>query len=340
MTELAVAYPNLAQIPVDRRGSTHEIITNNDALWLTSPNYDAVVKVALAGQMHFYPLPAGSGPHGIAFDGAGQLWVSLEEQGKIVQLDSNGNIITEYDIRLACQSCPQAINPHPHGLAIGADGKTIWYTGKGTGTVGKITPDGQIQSFALPTVGSVPIYVKAGPDGNMWVTELVGNKIARVTESGAVTEFPIPTHNSRPIAIVPEPGGQAMWFTEEAGNKVARIEPDGTITEWPVPKTQDNVILAGLAFDAENNLWVQQYVDPNQPTPTGVDHIIKIDKALLTAPSSDISAIPITFYGVPTPNTGMHRIVWGPDGNMWFTELKTDKVGRAIIEHLPARPAP
>ncbi len=61
-------------------------------------------------------------------------------------------------------------------------------------------------------VGSVPIYIKAGPDGNMWFTELVGNMIGRITPNGTVKEFPIPTRNSRPIEIVAEPGGgRAMW---------------------------------------------------------------------------------------------------------------------------------
>ena len=56
-----------------------------------------------------------------------------------------------------------------------------------------------------------------------------------------------------------------MWFSEEAGNKVARITLDGTITEFGVPLAQKNNILAALAFDAEGDLWVQQYVDPTQP---------------------------------------------------------------------------
>ncbi len=197
--------------------------------------------------------------------------------------------------------------------------------------MGKITPEGRIETFALPTVGSVPIYIKAGPDGNMWVTELVGNKIGHITPKGEVQEFDIPTHNSRPIPIVPEPGGQAMWFTEEAGNKVGRIAMDGTITEFPVRKTQNNVILGGLAFDSQKNLWVQQYVDAHSnPNPRGPDHIVKIDKAILTARPSDMAKIRLTFYKVPTHHTVMHRIIQGPDGNMWFTEMMADKVGKAI----------
>lgn len=339
-------------------GSTHEITYNQNNktpphyLWLTGQKDNAIVRVGMDGktmrfyEMTSYGLPPCSGPHGIEFDDAGGLWVSLEFAGKIVQFlhDRNGNLTKgkEYDVQLSCDTCPQKINTHPHGMAFGGDGKTLWYTGKATGTIGKISPGGKVENFDLPTVGSVPIYIKAGPDGNMWFTELYGNMIGRITPNGAVKEFPIPTHNSRPIEIVAEPGGgQAMWFTEEAGNKIGRIGMDGAITEFSVPKTQDNVILAGLAFDRVGNLWVQQYVDVNNPKydlangkPTGTvgrDYIIKIDKSILRAKQSDISKVAFTFYEVPTRETVMHRIIQGPDGNMWFTEMMSDKVGRLMM---------
>jgi virginiamycin B lyase len=109
----------------------------------------------------------------------------------------------------------------------------------------------RVTHFALNTVGSVPIYLEAGPDGNMWGTELVGNMILRVKPGGEITEFPIPTQNSRPIAIVRGPDASSMWFSEEAGNKVARIDREGKITEYPIPQAGKSVIPAGLAFDRD-----------------------------------------------------------------------------------------
>lgn len=342
VTEFPIAYPDNAHVSpqggchvsgggqAPRMGSTHELTFDERRggdLWISGQNYDTLVRVAPDGRMSYRKMPQGSGPHGIEFDAAGLLWLTLEFHGRVVALDERGEAVADYDVRLDCSSCPEKINTHPHGLGIGADGKTVWFTGKGTGTVGRITPDRKVETFALPTVGSVPIYIRSGPDGNMWVTELVGNKIARVTPDGKVTEFAIPTNNSRPIAIVPGPDGN-MWFTEEAGNKVGRIERDGRITEFAVPKTQGNVILAGLAFDRENSLWVQQYVDHFNQTPPGRDHVVKIDKAILTAKPSALSAKHFTFYDVPTRDTVMHRIIQGPDGNVWFTELNANKVGR------------
>lgn len=346
VVEYPIVYPNAPTVETGAchpapAGSTHEITfdaARGRDLWITGQNYDSVVRVTESGVMTHYAMPPKSGPHGIEFDADHRLWVTLEFSGQLVRLDDNGAIDRTIDVRLDCPTCPDGgkINTHPHGLGVGVDGRTLWFTGKATGTVGKVTSDGKVTTYVLPTVGSLPIYVRAGSDGTMWATELVGNAIARITADGAVKEFPIPTHNSRPIAIVPEPGSDAMWFSEEAGNRVGRIARDGTIAEYPIPMTQSNVILAGLGFDSAKNLWVQQYIDQNSPTPAnpspaGADSVLRIDRSLLTTAPSDLSRVPVTYFRVPTTQTVMHRIVEGPDGNLWFTELATNKVGKVLL---------
>lgn len=338
VTEYAIPYPPTAQIAtahgdMAHAGSTHEIVLDQrrDMLWISGQNHDALVRIRFDGagvpHMAIEPTGAGSGPHGIAFDAAGNRWVTLEYAGRIVAFDGGGAKIFDQPVSLACPTCSAPINSHPHGLGVGPDGRTIWFTGKATGTVGRIAPSGEIRHFALPTPGSVPIYIHAGPDGNMWVTELAGNKIARVTPEGAVVEFDIPTPYARPIAIVPGPDGN-MWFSEEAGSRVARITPAGAITEFAVPRAHPNQILAGLAFDRDGNLWVQQYVDHNVPVPGGRDNIIRIDRTGLAGPPSALTQAHFTIFPVPTRDTVMHRIIAGPDGAMWFTEMRADRLGR------------
>ncbi len=311
-------------------GSTHELVADpaGDAFWITGQNEATVVRAGLDGTQQTFEMPAGSGPHGIVFDAAGRLWVSLEFAGQLVRLDPDGTIAETVDIHLACPGCAAPLNPHPHGLAVGADGETLWFTGKSTGTIGRVAPDRTITTWQIPTVGSVPIYIETGADGTMWFTELVGNAIGRITADGTLTEFAIPTPNSRPISLVRDPDGDAMWFSEEAGGKVARIDPDGTISEFGVPLARPNVILAALQFDRDGDLWVQQYVDPKNPLPAGEDHVVEIDRALRTASGGDIDDVGFVFHTTPSRDTVMHRIVLGPDGALWFTELATNVLGR------------
>ena len=50
-----------------------------------------------------------------------------------------------------------------------------------------------ITEFPIPTAGSYPGGITAGPDGNLWFAEGTAQKIGRITTAGVVTEFPIPT---------------------------------------------------------------------------------------------------------------------------------------------------
>jgi len=84
-------------------------------------------------------------------------------------------------------------------------------------------------------VNSGPSGITAGPDGNLWFTEIDASKIGRITPSGTITEFPTPTAHSAPAGITAGPDGN-LWFTEfEEGDNIGRITTSGTITEFPIP---------------------------------------------------------------------------------------------------------
>lgn len=85
-----------------------------------------------------------------------------------------------------------------------------------------------------------------------------------------------------------------------------------------------------MTFDSEGNLWTHSYL-PKNSLPKGPDYIISLDKAINTAAPENLSQIPMKHYPVPSRETIMHRIVQGPDGNIWFTELGIDKLGKLTI---------
>src|SRR5947207_15947266 len=87
--------------------------------------------------------------------------------------------------------------------------------------------------FPVPTAGSFPDAIAAGPDGNLWFTESNnpnnfgnrGNQIGRITTAGVVTEFVIPSVACGPAGITAGPDGN-LWFGEYFANRIGRINSD------------------------------------------------------------------------------------------------------------------
>ena len=315
--------------PSDQTGSTHELVIDENFIYVTGQNMDRIAKLDYNGTIvTYFEMPKGSGPHGLLLDTDGNLWVSLEFKGTVVQLDPDGCIIKEIDVCLDTKGAKTPINVAPHGIGLDADGEHIWFTGKRTSTVGKFNIATEtVEHFELHNLSSLPIFLSAGPNGTMWGTELFSSAILNVTPDGTIKEYAIPTANSRPIAVIPDPSKACMWFTEETGVKIGKIDMDGTITEYPVPALQKNDILASLAFDRDHNLWVQVYVNHKNEPKSGPDYLLKFDKSIREVAGASISEIPFSINVMPSTGTMMHRIKMDHDGNLWFTEMMTDRVG-------------
>lgn len=352
ITEYPLAWPGAAQVHTGPAchptggGSTHEITydraANSDHFWVSGQNYNHIARIDLHGNASFFAMPTDKGnslPHGLTYDQQGRLWVTFEGLGQLARIDEDGSIAETVDVCMKVQGAPAPMNTRPHGLGCASDG-ALWFTGKLSNTVGRVHA-GQVQHFQLPTIGAVPIYLAADSDGGMWCTELTGNMVAHIARTGEVNEIAIPTGNSRPIAVTRAPDG-TMWFTEEAGCKVGRVDAGGkTITEFAVPATDHGSILGALAFDKHGALWVQMYVNPPAAPakdvapypPTASDYIVRIGTEILTAPAGDLTGVSIEYFKAPSKGTVMHRIIQGPDGNIWFTELGLNQVGKLALEH-------
>lgn len=128
----------------------------------------------------------------------------------------------------------------------------IWFTETAASKVGRITFDGQITEFAVPTPNSAPRAITLAADGALWFAGQLANRIGRIDTSGMIREFPIPTPNSFPRHITPGPDG-AVWFTEFNTNKLGRIDQSGIIVEYllPSPNRGHGRIVTG----ADGNRW-------------------------------------------------------------------------------------
>lgn len=329
--------------------STHEIIvdpSSNNILWLSGYQHDALIKFdSITGLQTKFLMPPGSHPHGIVFDKFHRLWVSFEGFDQLAIIEqTSGKVLKTVNVK------ENGYSTAPHGLETGSDGQTIWFAGKmggynnqNQGTLGRVNPDLSTSFYKLKVRAPTPIYLTKDLTGSIWGTELTGNGILNVDNNGIVHEYSIPSGinlfgGSRPIVIVPDPlNRNYMWFTEEKTHTIGRISFDGTINEFPIPKTQQNMLLAGMAFDPYGNAYLQSYVDKNNPLPVGNDYIIILSNDILYAKPGDLSSVRISYNPTPSNQSVMHRITKGNDGFMYFTELALDKIGKIEAPKLSHR---
>jgi virginiamycin B lyase len=162
-----------------------------------------------------------------------------------------------------------------------------------------------VTEFSIPTPGSQPFGITAGPDNALWFVESAGNKVGRISTSGAITEFPIPTAGSRPTAIAAGPDGN-LWFTELQGNKIGRITTAGVITEFSLPIPFSSP--AGITRGPDNALWFAEILGN------------RIGRITTSGAISE--------FTIPTPGSQPSYITTGPDGALWFSESAANKIGR------------
>jgi streptogramin lyase len=167
------------------------------------------------------------------------------------------------------------------------------------------TADAGVTEFATPTPGADVYGIAAGPDGNVWFTELTPSKVARVTPAGLVTEFPLPADRG-PKGIVAGPDGN-LWVAEVGGAAIAKVSPQGTVLgEYSTGGGGPSY----LAVGADGALWFTLIVG---------DGVGKV------TPGGTVT----TYFGSASATSGPLGITAGPDGNLWFSEYGGAAVGRA-----------
>ena len=206
-------------------------------------------------------------------------------------------------------------NSQPRAITLGPDGN-LWFGEFMGGRIGRITPQGVITEFPIPTPNSGPRAIAAGADGNLWFSEFNAGKIGRMTPNGEVTEFVLPRPNSGPGDITAGADGN-MWFLllngrmddrQVDGNRVGRITPDGTITEFAIPSQTGSPI--NIAVGPDRNIWFTKQSALGRVTPDGV----------------------ITEFPVPSGGTGLTA---GSDrrppdrltDRLWYAASGANKIG-------------
>jgi streptogramin lyase len=154
---------------------------------------------------------------------------------------------------------------------------------------------------------SGPLNIAAGPDGNLWFTEIAGNAIGQITPSGVATEFDTGLSSAAGVyGLAAGPDG-SLWFAEQNRSQIGRISTAGAISELSngiSPVAAPNQVAVG----SDGNIWFTEA----STTEPAIGRI---------TPAGVVTEFPITAHSAP------HGITLGSDGNIWFTEA-SGAIGR------------
>ena len=181
--------------------------------------------------------------------------------------------------------------------------------------VRKVTPAGAITEYAA-ALGTEPLDLTKGPDGNLWFTDGGTPAIGRITPSGTISTFTTGLNaGSDPIEIAAGSDG-SLWFTDQGSTPaLGRITTTGTITEYSAG-LQVGSKPVGPAAGPDGNLWFTTY---GSATP-GVGRI---------TPGGGITEYSSGLGAGSAPSGGA---VAGPDGNMWFADDgTTHAIGQIVL---------
>jgi len=224
--------------------------------------------------------------------------------------------------------------------------------------------DGQtITEFTIPTAQTEPGDIAAGPDGNLWFTEVTyasgpgprgpvelpsSAAIARISPTGVITEFTF-SDGLFPNSITLGPYGN-LWFPETGltgGYRLSRITPSGVITQFEI-FLSSSFGLGDIATGPDGNLWgteigpsIARITTAGASAEFALPPMANVSK-IVSGPDGNMwftdggtnqigritTSGDVTEYSIPTPNSGPFGISLGPDGNLWFTESTGNKIGR------------
>jgi virginiamycin B lyase len=280
-------------------------------VWFTEAGVNAIGRITPEGLItQFLIATPDSGPDQITSGPDGDLWFT--QQGA----DEIGSIPPDGTIRELPVPTPSV------GIAVGAEGD-IWFTERslGPGTIGRLTPSGDLREFQTSRAYSAPASLAAGAEGDIWFTDVPPGKpkIGRITPAGAVVQFPLPPLQSA-SDITAGPGGE-IWFTIMASSTteaaIGHISFTGAITETHVSGNFD--MLEGITAGPEGDVWFADSLE---------DEIRRI------TPAGTLSE-----WEVPNSPQG---VAAAPDGDVWFTESPETKIGRitpqGVISEFPIPP--
>jgi virginiamycin B lyase len=263
--------------------------------WVTQFQTSRVLRVSTAGAVTVFALPGSRGPLDITGGPDDAVWFTELGHGTVPQ-PGIGRLASDGTFREFTAGIGE-----PQGITSGPDG-ALWFTDVGHNSIGRLTVDGQLREFVIPTTttafngGTFPDRIVVGPDGNLWFTEAFTGNIGRITPAGVITEFFAHfANNGGPVGLTVGTDG-ALWFANPNDRVIGRMTTRGLVTAlFHAPA---GVTPYFITAGSDANLW---FADDGGSAAVGV-----------MTPHG-------RFHQVATPAANWN-LTSGPDHAIWISE--------------------
>ncbi len=249
------AAPTVEEFPLTASNGRPIAVTvgGDGAVWFADDGVNAIGRLAPDGAVTMFPLSGERQPVGIATGHDGSIWftqwVSPWQAGRQItpppppdaavgHLSLDGTM-RDFPIPTTEGNPMGGTGVAPGVITAGPDG-AMWFTETGADKIGRVTPDGAVTEYDLPSRSryhGYPADITAGPAGTMWFSEILGSRIVRIdVKSGSMTEFPVTgTPEESPASLAFGSDG-ALWFTGMT-DYVGRMTTRGATRTFRVPPT-------------------------------------------------------------------------------------------------------
>jgi len=177
----------------------------------------------------------------------------------------------------------------------------LWFTESIRNTIGRITPDGGITEFPVPSESGAPEQIVLGPDEALWFTGTVGETIWRVSATGEFTPFPTGLPLRGGILVGPD---AALWFTTR-DTVLGRLTLEGEVSQVPL----DLNPFLGMALGPDGAIWLAGGASG------------KLVRVLADG------AVYVYRGSVPGQRSFTLGVVAMDDGSVWYTDYDANVVG-------------
>jgi virginiamycin B lyase len=248
------------------------------------------------------PVPY-AGPRDVAVT-ASAVWITEQNKGAVDAFVDGKLIRYEVDAKFP-NSGAFALTPGPSG--------SVWFTGYPNGNIGRLLPDGTVNSFSpiVDTAGTVAAV--EDQIGSMWVTDVNLGVVLRIDQQGQLSAFPVPPPTSTrepvgPYDIAGTPDG-AIWFTDPRTRSIGEISGSAGTPLIVEHRVRQGSVPRSIAAGPDGSLWVTL-------PKTGIGRV---------DPSGSLQTV-----AVRTGSDDINNLAIAKDGTVWLTTT-----GRSILHVRP-----